>query len=116
MLVKRKKEKIPGIRRLIKELKEKIFDQKFSLFKDALERDQNDLQDQLIGIFGNFENLGNSDYLILNTYYKEIEDDMGVGVEKVNSRINGLQDEIERQRLQVESISKQENSNDLQTS
>ncbi len=54
MLQKRKAEKIPYVRKLIKDLRKKIFDEKFTLFKDNQDKDQADVKDELENLFGNF--------------------------------------------------------------
>jgi len=40
-------EKIPQIKKLIKELKKKIFNEKFTLFREGDNKDQSDIKDEL---------------------------------------------------------------------
>ncbi len=73
ILSKRKQEKIPQVRRLIRELRSKIFDDNFTLFKGAQSKNISNLHKELEKIFGRFDNLKNSDYIILNTYFKNYD-------------------------------------------
>lgn len=69
----REKEKIPSIAKLIKNLNNKIFDEKFTLYREGEGRDMNRLKRDLENIFGKFDSLKNSDFVILNTYFNNQE-------------------------------------------
>ena len=88
----RMKDKIVSVRILIKNLKNRIFKENFSLAKGHEIRNLEKLQSDLEKIFGNFH-LKNSDFIILNTYFQNYDTnnkkEMSLGniLEKVGGKI-----------------------------
>lgn len=73
MLSQRKKEKLPYVRKFIKDLRSKIFADEFTLFKEGENRNIDHLKRELKNIFGKYDNLNNSDFVILNTYFNNYD-------------------------------------------
>lgn len=90
MLTDRKSEYVPHVKRLVKSLKEKIFDEKFSILKGNDSRGINNLKDELQKIFKKYQNLENSDYFLLSTCFKnaEINADNELTIDNVLDRVS----------------------------
>lgn len=72
-LQQRETEFRPGVRKLIRELKEIIFSDRFSITMNRDAKNLEKLKDELEKLFNKFERLENSAYLILDTVFKNYD-------------------------------------------
>lgn len=100
MLTERKAEYVPHVRRLIRNLRERIFNEKFSILKGKESRNIENLKQELEKIFDKYANLENSDYFLLNACFKnaEVNADNELTIDnvldKVTNKIVGLVNKV----------------------
>ncbi len=95
----RKMEYVPKVKKLIRNLKEKVLDDKYSVFKEDEAKLEN-LSQQLHGVFQNFDNLQNRDIVILGTIFnnfnKTERGSVGLSnmLENVGEKIEKMMDRV----------------------
>lgn len=89
-LTERKAEYVPHVKRMIKNLREKIFNEKFSILKGKESRNVENLKLELQKIFERYQNVENSDYFLLSACFKnaEITADNELTIDNVLDRVS----------------------------
>ena len=100
MLTERKAEYAPHVKRMIRKLREKIFDEKFSILKGKEGRNVEHLKEDLERIFDKYGNLENSDYFLLDAFFKNADEGSNNEVainnilDKVSTKIVGMVNKV----------------------
>lgn len=99
MLSQREKEKEAQIKNLVKDLRNRIFDEKFTLYREREGKNIEILKQELEGMFGKYKNLQNSDFVILNTFFNDYDPEE-FNMDKVLFKVTNKLIDIADQNLQ----------------
>lgn len=96
MLSQREKDKEPTVKSFVKDLRSRIFEEKFTLYREREGKNIELLKKELEGMFGRYKDLQNSDFVILNTFFNDYDPgelDMDKVLFKVTNKLADIADQ-----------------------